>query len=180
MGCTQSYVHEERPMKLFGYLLAVLIVCDLATSGGAGKADRPLDKDFLVKAATANNAEIEIAKLADNRAASAEVKEFATTVQKDHKAAYDRLGELLKTRKLGVAAGLEKETRDEIKRLSKLEGNGFDRAFLQHMVDEHKKAISIFENQAQNGREADIRDYAKQMLPDLRKHLTKAQELAGR
>jgi len=59
-----------------------------------------------------------------------------------------------------------------------LEGSEFDRAFLDHMIREHKTAISVFENQAKNGREADIRDYAKELLPDLRKHLKKAEELA--
>jgi putative membrane protein len=158
----------------------VLIAGGLATTAQerAGDNDRPLDKDFLVKVATCNNAEIEVSKLAAKRSGSADVKEFATMLGKDHKAAYDKLGDLIKNRKVGVAAGLEKSTRDEIKKLSKLEGNDFDRAFLDHMIREHKKAIAIFENQAKNGQEPDIRDYAKDLLPDLRKHLKKAETLA--
>jgi len=166
-------------MKLLGNLMAVLVLCGFAIGTNAGeKSARPLDKDFLVKVATCNNAEIEIGKLADKRANSDQVKDFATMLVKDHKAAYDKLGDLLKNRKIGVAAGLEKETRDDIKRLGKLEGTEFDQAFLQHMIREHKKAISIFENQAKNGQEADIRDYAKELLPGLRSHLKKAEELA--
>lgn len=164
-------------MKLQGNLIAFTVVVVLASDTGAGEKNLPLDKEFLVKVATCNNAEIEIGKLADRRSNSANVKEFATTLVKDHKAAYNKLGDLIKNRKVGVAAGLEKETRDEIKRLSKLEGSEFDRAFLDHMIREHKKAISIFENQVKNGEEADIRDYAKEMLPHLRQHLKKAESL---
>jgi putative membrane protein len=167
-------------MKLFGNLSAVLILGGLAVAWtrGGEKTARPLDKDFLVKVATCNNAEIEVSKLADKRANSAQVKEFATMLVKEHKAAYDKLGDLLKNRKIGVVAGLEKESREEIKRLSKMEGEEFDRAFLQHMIREHKTAITIFENQAKNGQEADIRDYAKELLPHLRNHLRKAEQLA--
>jgi putative membrane protein len=166
-------------MKLVGNLLAIVAVVGMATgTRGGEKGDRPLDKDFLVKVASCNNAEIEVSKLADRRSKSTDVKEFATMLEKDHKAAYDKLGNLIKNRKVGVAAGLEKETRDEIKRLSKLEGNEFDRAFLDHTIREHRKAISIFEYQAKNGQEGDIRDYAKELLPDLRKHLKKAEQLA--
>jgi putative membrane protein len=174
-----SHQIKELRMNHLGNVLAVLAVCvwPLATPAGQ-KSARPLDKDFLVKVASCNNAEIEISKLADSRANSAPVREFAAMLLKDHKAAYDKLGDLAKERKLGIAAGLEKETRDEIKRLSKLEGAEFDRAFLQHTIREHKKAISIFENQAKKGQEADIREYAKELLPDLRKHLSKAEELA--
>ena len=99
-------------------------------------------------------------------------------VVKDHKAVGDQLAELLKGRKLAIAAGFDKETKDEVSRLSKLEGNEFDRAFLHCMVKGHKEAIGIFENQAKNGQEEDIRAYAKESLPDLRKHLAKAQALA--
>jgi putative membrane protein len=163
-------------MKRFSFLPAFAIVC--IVSAGAHGGDKPLDKDFLVKAATCNHAEIEVTKLADRRSNSSDVKDLALVIQKEHKAAYEKLGELLKTRKVGVVAGLEKDARAEIKRLGALEGAEFDREFLLHMIREHKTAISIFENQAKNGQEADIRDYAKDHLPDLRKHLKKAEELA--
>jgi hypothetical protein len=36
----------------------------------------------------------------------------------------------------------------------------------------------MFEHQAKNGREADIRAYAKELLPHLREHLSRAKALA--
>lgn len=166
-------------MKLRGNAVAGAIIFALASATQADDpGDRPLDKDFLVKVATCSNAGLEISKLAEKKASSPEVKEFAVMLNKEHKAAYDKLGDLLKNRKVGTLAGLEKETRDEIKRLGDKEGKEFDRAFLEHMIREHKKAIAMVENQAQNGKEADIRDFAKGVLPDLRKHLKKAEELA--
>ena len=50
---------------------------------------------------------------------------------------------------------------DGIQRLSKLQGNHFDREF-----------------EAKNGREADVRQFATDALPDLKKHLSQAEELS--
>jgi len=157
----------------------MIVIGGLVTSANAGeKSERPIDKDFLIKAATCNNAEIQISKLADSRSNSSLVKDFAATIVKDHKAAGDRLAEMLKGRKLAIAAGFEKETKEEVNRLSKLSGSEFDQAFVHCMMKGHKEAVAIFENQAKNGQDEDIRSFAKEQLPDLRKHLSKAEELA--
>jgi putative membrane protein len=145
---------------------------------GGEKAERPIDRDFLIKVANANQAEIQYSQLADKRASSNQVKDFASMLVKDHKGAGDKLADLLKGRKLAIVTGLDKDTRDEASRLGKLEGVDFDRAYLHCMIKEHKSAIAIFENQAKNGQESDIRDFAKTLLPDLRQHLKKAEQLA--
>jgi putative membrane protein len=166
-------------MKIFSSLLTMVIAYGgVAGTQGGEKSDRPLDKDFLVKVATVNNAEIQIGKLADKRAASSQVRNFATTLVKDHKAAGDKLAELLKGRKLAIADGVDKETKEEVSRLSKLQGNEFDREFAHCMVKGHKDAITLFENQVKNGQDEDIRSFAKELLPHLRKHLSKANELS--
>ncbi len=42
------------------------------------------------------------------------------------------------------------------------------------MVDGHKKAIELFEKQSTESSDADIREWATSMLPELRKHLDHA------
>jgi len=164
-------------MKQVSSLVAVAVLVAFA-NGSQGGEKGPLDKDFVIKVASCNNAEIEVSKLADSRSKTTEIREFAGKLINDHKAAQDKLAELIKNRKFGVVTGLEKEAREDIKRLGKLEGSAFDQAFLEHTVVEHKKAITMFENQVKNGTDSEVRDYAKEMLPDLQKHLKKAQELS--
>ena len=142
-------------------------------------APKPLDNEFLIKAATANHAEIEISKLADRHASSSQVKTFADRLVKDHQAVYRELAELLKNRKVGVVAGLEKDTRDELKRLGNLEGGVFDQEYLRCIIAKHQEAIDLFAAQSKSGKESDIRDFAQKNLPGLRKHLSRARELAN-
>lgn len=160
------------------FVAGVMMLNTAGVMLGGEKSEPLLDKDFLIKVANANKAEIEISKLADKRAESTQVRDYANMLVKDHKDALEQLSKLLETRKLAIVAGLNKEQQEEVSRLRKLEGNSFDRAFLQCMIKDHTNAIATFEAQAKNGREEDVRNYAKESLPTLRKHLSKAKDLA--
>jgi putative membrane protein len=165
-------------MRQFSALLSMAIFGWCA--GGARGEDpaQPLDDNFLIKAAAADNAEIQTSKLADSRASTQQIKDFAAQVVKDHEKSADRLAKVIKNRKVAIVSGLEKENRDQIDRLSKVRGDQFDREYLHWMVMTHTNAISMFENEAKNGKDAEIRSFADETLPTLREHLKRAEELA--
>jgi putative membrane protein len=152
-----------------------------AVSGTAGqiKDKTPLDKDFLVKAMTAGHAEVQYSELAEKRAASDKVKAFARQVVKDHKDLGDSLARAAADLKLAIVAGTEKETKDEVNRLSNLQGAAFDKAYMQRTIDDHESAIQMFEAQAKSGKDAKLNDFAKGALPKMREHLKEAKMIAG-
>lgn len=166
-------------MSRFGILLlSVSVLCGLAAgTHGDDAVKLPLDNAFLIKEATCNFAVISISKLADTRA-SPEVKTFAGLLVKDHQTSYDKLADLLKTRKVGVVSGTESETKTEIKRLGDLKGNDFDKEYLKWVIKEHNSGIPVFENQIKLGKDDDVCAYAKENLDTSRKHLQKAEDLA--
>jgi putative membrane protein len=61
-----------------------------------------------------------------------------------------------------------------------LSGVEFDRAFINHMVMGHEKAISKFEMASENLQDADLKKYAQKTLPVLREHLRMAQKLQSK
>jgi len=61
-----------------------------------------------------------------------------------------------------------------------LSGAEFDRAFINHMVMGHEKAISKFETASENLQDADLKKYAQKTLPVLREHLRMAQKLQSK
>jgi len=158
---------------------AVGLVTSLTVWGFAAQnTDKPVDKEFLGKLAMANNAEILISELAEKRAGSSEVKDFATKLVKDHFMAGNKIEKLSKEHKVEKLTSLDKHSRDELDRLTKLKGAEFDHAYLECMVKAHKEVISMSENQVKNGKSDDVKALAKELLPDLRKHLSKAETLA--
>jgi putative membrane protein len=64
------------------------------------------------------------------------------------------------------------------KRLTELDGAAFDRAHLQHVIQEHEEAIAQFTREAQEGQNPQLKAFASKMLPKLREHQQTAQQLA--
>jgi len=58
----------------------------------------------------------------------------------------------------------------------KKNGKDFDKAYINMMVDDHKKVISSFEDESKKGSDADIRAFADSTLHTLRHHLQEAEK----
>ena len=55
---------------------------------------------------------------------------------------------------------------------------GFDRAFTKEMQKDHKKDISMFQKQADKGKDADLKAFAAKTLPTLREHAQMINQLS--
>lgn len=164
--------------KLLGSAVCGFGLLFLASAIDAAEHEA-LDRDFLIRAATCGNAEVKYSELAETRAGSDKVKEFARKMVKDHSRCNGRLSEYARNQKIVVVAGLEKDKRENYDRLSPLKGDEFDRAYLRQMVDDHQKAVSLFEAQVRKGTDPDLKKFAELTLPDLRDHLKQAKDLAN-
>jgi putative membrane protein len=58
-----------------------------------------------------------------------------------------------------------------------LSGAEFDKGFVEAAVNDHQKAIALFENEASRGTDAQLKAFASKQLPTLRAHLKQAQDL---
>jgi putative membrane protein len=106
------------------------------------------------------------------------VKAYAKKVAKDHKQMAEGLDRFVSDSKLAIVAGADKASKDEVEHLSKLQGAAFDEGYVKRMVDDHEKAISLFEAQAKQGKDEKIKAFARDGLPILREHLRGAKALA--
>jgi putative membrane protein len=59
-------------------------------------------------------------------------------------------------------------------------GAAFDRPFVEAQVKAHQDAIALFEKQASDGDDADLKAFAQKQLPALRNHLKQAQDLQAK
>jgi putative membrane protein len=149
--------------------------------GGTKQSEGPLpiDNEFLAKAFVSGHKEVMLGKLVVGQSTNEPVKKFAQMVVDDHTKTNRKIAELLKSRKIAVVAGVEKDTKDAAAKLSKLEGEAFDRVYIRDLVQDHQEAVALFEHQANSGKDADVTSFAKDALPVLRRHLQEAQKLAS-
>jgi putative membrane protein len=137
------------------------------------------DATFMTKAAGDGMAEVELGRLATERAASGDVKSFAQMLVDDHSKANSELKGLAGQKNVSLPSDPPPPAKATYDRLSKLSGDAFDRAYSAEMVKDHEKAVALFSKEAAGGRDADAKSWAAKTLPTLKQHLAKARELAG-
>jgi len=151
----------------------------LATAFAAFAADGTLphaDAKFIQKAAQGGRAEVELGKLAEQKAMREEVKEFAQRMVEDHSKANDELAKIAGANGVNVPAEIDSSTRKEMDRLQNLVGGDFDREYMKHMVKDHKKDVREFRHQAKSKHANDAQAFAQKTLPTLEEHLAMAQK----
>jgi putative membrane protein len=134
------------------------------------------DRAFVEKAAMGGMAEVELGNLAQQKAASAEVKQFAARMVQDHGKANEELKQVASSKSMSLPTALDRKHKSDIDRLSKLSGAEFDRAYMSHMVDDHKKDVAEFRKESKNAKDSDVKAFASKQLPVLEEHLKLAQQ----
>jgi putative membrane protein len=134
------------------------------------------DRKFMEKAAQGGIAEVQLGKLATEKANDDAVKQFGQRMVDDHSKANDQLKQLASQKGVTLPTEPEKSAQKEHDRLSKLSGSAFDREYMKHMVSDHKKDVSEFKSEINKVKDADLKQWAQNTLPVLEEHLTLAQQ----
>jgi putative membrane protein len=176
---------------MFRALVAGTVVVGLAAAPAfagqqpttAEKADKVMagggtssDQNFVSKAALDGMAEVELGKLAVEKAGSDDVKKFGQRMVDDHSKAGDELKTLAQNKQITLPTGGNPHAKAMHDRLAKLSGAAFDRAYMQAMLTDHRKAVNEFRLESKSGRDADVKGWAAKTLPTLEEHLKMAQD----
>ena len=143
------------------------------TASPAAAAVPAADVAFVKKAAAGGTTEVELAKLAQQKAEHADVKAFAAKLESDHTAANRDLKELASSKHITLAEAPSHGALHA--KLEKLSGAAFDKAYVAAMVDDHVKDVKAFEKVANGSGDSDIKAFAAKTLPTLQEHLKMAQ-----
>lgn len=137
------------------------------------------DQQFVDFAAQTDMVEANLGQLAQNTAASQEVKDYAQTLVTDHTSDYNQLYTAAQQANLNVPNSIDAEhNKAMIDPFQKLKGATFDHKYIQEMVAGHTKAIAIYKKEAADAQNDAIKNYAQTALPVLQKHLDGAKDLA--
>lgn len=143
-----------------------------AMASDAMAAGPVTDTQFYQQALTGGQKEIDASKLEKSQGTSADAKKVADKLIADHTA----MG-----KKVMAAAGtaVTAPTPDTAtpSDLQGKTGKDFDKAWVDMMVSDHEKAISMFENASKNASTDQAKKMASDALPTLRDHLKAVQDL---
>ncbi|WP_437913097.1 DUF4142 domain-containing protein [Sorangium sp. So ce302] len=135
------------------------------------------DREFVEEAGQGGLLEVRLGQLAQQRAASPDVKRFAQRMIDDHSAMNKRLAALAQQKGVPVPQELSQEQREEVDELSRKTGAEFDRKYMSEMVDDHEDDVEEFKEATKEAKDADVRRFAATGLPLLREHLAMARQV---
>lgn len=130
------------------------------------------DHEFLEDAAKSGMEEVSISRVAVDRSANPQVKEFAQMMVSDHTGANTKVIALASAK--GVTLPADKT---DVEKWQKRDAKDFDQEYVDKMVSDHKRVVDLFEKEAKKGEDAELRAFAQTTLPTLLAHLDKAKEL---
>ncbi|AQQ38771.1 MULTISPECIES: DUF4142 domain-containing protein [Burkholderia] len=149
------------------------------TADEAGLTQRPIgiDAEFVDKAGMIGKVERQAGQLALDRSSNADVKAFARRMVDDHARIADEL------RHIGAQKGVPVQTRmlvdPEVTALRAKDGRAFDAAYVALAGPRaHEAAVRLYETEAKEGRDPQLRAFAARTLPTLNAHLSAARQLA--
>ncbi|QNL47835.1 DUF4142 domain-containing protein [Olivibacter sp. SDN3] len=136
------------------------------------------DEEFVKEAVNGGMAEVELGELAVEKAEDAKVKEFANMMITDHTKANEELKILADKKEISLPIEPTAEKKMVKKNLSSLSGEEFDKAYIEQMVKDHTKTISLFEKQMTSVKDPELKTFIENTLPTIKGHLEHCRKLS--
>ena len=114
-------------------------------TGGAG-ADVKSDGEFVDDVAVKNMAEIELSRIALDKATTPDIRAFAQKMIDEHGAAGDKLKSVVSANALAWPAQLDDTHRKIVDELRKAPGADFERDYMKAMVEGHENLAAKLES----------------------------------
>lgn len=139
-----------------------------------------LDRQFMIQAAQGGMAEVQLGQLALKRAASNSVRQYAQQMINDHTRANKELMQLAAQKRVTLPKTVNQQQQAVMKKLSQLSGRNFDQAYMNEAgIRAHTEQAALYQRQAKQGQEPDVRAFAAKTLPIVQEHLQMAQAMTG-
>jgi putative membrane protein len=149
----------------------------------ANKEVKPVQPDasnFAVNAANGGMMEVELGKIAVSNASSPRVKAFGEMMVKDHTEANNNLKAIASSLNIALPDSVGNDMKKDIDQIKMKKGKAFDKAYVDMMVDDHKKDIAEFRKCADDCSDSTVKSFAANTLPVLEKHLDSIQAIASK
>ncbi len=137
------------------------------------------DYEFYKAAATNGMAEVELAKLAQEKSKTPEVKDFAAMMMKDHTAANNKLKAIATANDVTLPDDTTLMQKATKKKLEMQGADDFDDAYVKNQIKAHEDTVALLKKQIDGGEDADAKKFAAETLPTVEEHLAEINRIAA-
>ncbi len=155
---------------------AIVLLCSLPLAAFA--ADNP-DESFFKKAAEAGMAEVQAGHMAQQKGSSQAVKDFGAMMVKDHTAANNKLMKIAAAKNIELPKGPGMMNKAKEEKADLKSGDSFDKDYIKGQIKAHEDTVKLLQNEIDSGKDADAQAFAKEVLPKVKTHLDKINQIAA-
>lgn len=137
------------------------------------------DRMFTRTAAMGGAAEIALSKVAMMKSRDPKIKSFARMMVKDHSAMGSALAVTARSANLPAPMALDSKHRALRAKLMRMSGKGLNSAYMAAMIDDHSKAVSLFQNEIAHGQNIHVTNLAAKNVGTIQNHLQMARDMTG-
>lgn len=139
------------------------------------------DRAFFEQAGESGLAEVAWGQLAATRATDPRIKQFGEHMVEEHTKANDELKQLAASKNVTLPERPKAEQRRATQRLEDAKGDAFDKRYVaEAVIKAHKDAVQLFQDEAKNGKDAEVKGWAQKTLPTIEAHYAQGRQLASR
>lgn len=135
------------------------------------------DSKFAMAAAHGGDTEVQLGKLAADKATSPDVKAFGELMVHDHGEANEKLMSIGQQESMTLPADMDMKQKAMYDKLKMLSGPDFDKAYVADMLKDHEEDVKAFSKEASSGTDPKIKQFAAETLPVIQGHLDKIKAL---
>ena len=166
-------------MKRVTYLLCCVAVGSAALTythpAHAQASDQ--DKQFLAEASQGNYDEIQLGKLAEQKASNPDVKAFGQRMVTDHTRLAEKMKQYNDAWNVPEPTSLSPDAQKEYDKLQGLSGNDFDKEYIDDMVTDHTKDLKAFTKEVNDTHDAKFKASVEQGKSVVAAHKNMAYDL---
>ena len=151
------------PLIIAAFSLAGVAIAE-DTPAAKTSSVTPKDKTFMKKAARGGMMEVAMGRMAEQKGQSDEVKSFGKRMVTDHGKANDELKKIAAQKKVKLPAKEPTVSWSS------------DKAYIDMMVKDHEKDLAEFKEEANSGRDPDVKKFAEDTAKVVEEHLDLAKQ----
>jgi putative membrane protein len=139
------------------------------------------EREFAIKAAAQGFYEVEVSRLAAERAVNSGVRSYAQLMVNHHTQANNELVALMSAKGVAPPKGLAADKKTKLHKLAALPASAaFDHGYVRVVgIEDHRTNIAVFERAKRETKDRDLLAWIDRTLFTLRNHLAAAQSLAS-
>lgn len=131
------------------------------------------EADFIVEAVASNYANIRFAQLAINKSANPDIRDVASTIERDQAAELRQLTGYANQKGIAIPLEETEDAKDKLNELANQEKMAFNEKWCRDLAKRNEKEIQSFESMWEKTKDEDLKELINRSLPEMRNHLVK-------